>query len=486
MADVKEKVSTIGAAGSAPAVAKDAAATVAEHIGRYRWKICALLFYATTLNYIDRNVLGLLKPILEDPSHGIGLTEVSYGYIVTAFSLAYAFGLLLVGGFIDRVGTRIGYAVAVAIWSVAAMSHSLVSFPGVVLHIHRFMLGLGRLLGHVEAFRASNWLAGLAAIPAAVIGFGICRFVLGLGESGNFPACIKTVAEWFPQKERALATGIFNSGANVGALVAPLAIPWIAMHLGWRWGFLFSGLFSTIWLVLWVSIYRRPEKHPKVSPAELKYINSEPPDAVTKVPWLRLLTKRQTWAFLFGKSMTDPIWWFYLFWLPSFLKEYGVSYGHIGLPLVVIYNMSAVGSIFGGWLPAKFLSMGWSVNRARKTAMSIYAVTVLPVVFVGHVHSLWGVIAMMSLATASHQAWSANMFTLASDMFPRRAVASVVGIGTFGGALLMAFLATLVGYVLEWTNHNYAPLFVVAGLGYVTALLLIHSLAPKLSVANID
>jgi MFS transporter, ACS family, hexuronate transporter len=446
-------------------------------VGRYRWKICALLFFATTINYMDRQVLALLKPVLQNPVSGIGLTEVDYGYIVTAFSLAYAMGLLMVGGFIDRVGTKLGYAVAVAVWGLAAASHSLVSFPSVVAILGGIIHSLGRALG----------LKSLIGVSGAVAGFAIARFVLGLGESGNFPACIKTVAEWFPQKERALATGIFNSGANVGALIAPLAVPWIAIHWGWRWAFLFTALFSATWLVFWWRFYRHPQEDPRVLPAELAYINSASPDSATKVPWASLLAKRQAWAIFFGKILTDPVWWFYLFWVPGFLsRRYGLPIGRIGLPLVVIYNMSALGSIFGGWLPCKFLSMGWSANRARKIAMLIYAIAVLPVVFIGKMQGVWSVVALLSLATAAHQAWSANMFTLASDMFPRRAVASVVGIGTFGAALLMAFISTLVGYVLKWTNGNYAPLFVVCGTGYLVALLIIQILAPNLRMADLD
>jgi ACS family hexuronate transporter-like MFS transporter len=451
--------------------------SMAEKIGRYRWKICALLFFATTINYVDRQTVALLKPVLQDPVSGIGLTEVNYGYIVTSFSLAYALGLLVVGGFIDRVGTKIGYAVAVAVWGLAAASHSLVSFPSVVNMLNRVIHSLGGALG---------W-KGLIAVPGAVAGFAVARFVLGLGESGNFPACIKTVAEWFPQKERALSTGIFNSGANVAALIAPLAVPWIAIHLGWRWGFLFTALFSGTWLVFWWAIYRHPQEHPKVSAAELRYINSAAPESATKVSWTHLLSKRQAWAIFVGKILTDPVWWFYLYWLPGFLnRRYGLPIGRIGLPLIVIYNMSAFGSIYGGWLPGKFLSLGWSANRARKTAMLIYAVAVLPVVFVGSIQGVWSVVALLGLATAAHQAWSANMFTLASDMFPRRAVASVVGLGTSGAAFLMAFISTLVGYVLKWTNGNYAPLFVVCGTGYLTALLIIQLLAPNLKRAELD
>ena len=451
--------------------------SLSEKVGRYRWKICALLFFATTINYMDRQVLALLKPVLQDPVSGIGLTEVNYGYIVTAFSLAYALGLLVVGGFIDRVGTKVGYAVAVAVWALAAASQALVSFPSVVAVLNGVVRWLSGALG----------IKCLIGVSGAVAGFAIARFVLGLGESGNFPACIKTVAEWFPQKERALATGIFNSGANVGALIAPLAVPWIAIHWGWRWGFLFTALFSVTWLVFWWMIYQSPQDHPKASPAELAYINSGLPESRNRIPWIRLLNKQQAWAIFFGKVLTDPVWWFYLFWVPGFLsRRYGLPIGRIGLPLVVIYNMSAVGSIGGGWLPCKFLSWGWSANRARKTAMLIYAIAVVPVVFIGKMQGVWSVVALLSLATAAHQAWSANMFTLASDMFPRRAVASVVGIGTFGAALLMAFISTLVGYVLKWTNGNYGPLFVVCGTGYLLALLIIQLLAPNLKMVEVD
>jgi ACS family hexuronate transporter-like MFS transporter len=450
---------------------------LAPTTGGYRWRICALLFFATTLSYVDRQVLGLLKPVLRDPVKGIGLSEVDYGYIVMAFALAYALGLLFAGNFIDRVGTRLGYAAAVVVWGLAAAGHSLVSFPRVVSFLGAALRELSRL-AEVPA---------LMAIPAAVVGFGIARFFLGLGESGNFPACIKTVAEWFPQQERALATGIFNSGANMGALLAPLAIPWIAVHLGWRWGFLSTGAFAVLWIVLWLSMYRRPEEHPRVSRAELLYINCGAAEPRAAIPWMRLLARRQVWAIVAGKGLTDPVWLFYLFWLPGFLNtQYGLPIGQIGLPLVVIYNMSAVGSIAGGWLPGKLIGKGWGVNRARKTVMLIYACCVVPVVFLGRAHSVWSVTAVLGLATAAHQAWSANMYTLASDMFPKRAVASVVSVGTFGGAVLLAFLSTLIGYVLKWTGGNYAPLFVASGLAYVLALFVVHLLAPSLKPAEAD
>jgi ACS family hexuronate transporter-like MFS transporter len=512
MADSKDKVSAVGVAeangaGAASGVVK----TVTEKIGKFRWKICGLLFFATTLNYIDRQVLGLLKPRLWCPTTvdavqalaqtagsnpdvakkisacfnpvthqamtGIGLTDISYGYIVMAFSIAYAIGLLFVSRIIDRIGLKMGYAIAVVIWGAAAASHSLVSFPGIVAHLTTLANAINGMFG-----------TGTGVLTGAVLGFGIARFFLGLGESGNFPACIKSVAEWFPQKERALATGIFNSGANVGALIAPLAIPFIADHMGWRWGFLFTAAFSAIWIALWLTIYRNPQDHPKLSKAELEYINSgTAPEPTNVIPWSSLIPKPQAWAIFIGKLLTDPVWWFYLYWLPGFLnRQYGLPLGKLGLPIVIIYNVSAVGSIYGGWLPGKFISMGWSVNKARKTAMFIYAVAVLPVVFVGYISHVWGVIALMSLAAAAHQAWSANMFTLGSDMFPRRAVASIIGLGTFGAAVLMAFISILVGYVLQWTGGNYKPLFIGCGLAYLIAFSLIHLLAPKLKMVEID
>jgi len=377
----------------------------------------------------------------------IGWNEIQYGYIVTAFQAAYALGMLLVGRFIDRVGTRIGYAVAIGIWSLSAMGHALAS---------------------------------------SVLGFGFARFMLGLGESGSFPAAIKTVAEWFPRKERALATGIFNSGTNIGAIVAPLVVPWMAVRYGWRSAFLFTGLFSAIWLVTWLAMYRRPEEHRKVLKPELDYIQSDPSEPTVRIPWARLLAHRQTWAFLVGKFLTDPIWWFYLYWLPKFLhSRHGLSLTELGPPLVAIYVMADVGSITGGWLPAAFLKRGWSANRARKISMLICALCVVPIVFAAKVSSLWGAVALVGLATAAHQGWSANLFTTVSDMFPRRAVASVVGIGGFGGAVGGMFISTFIGFLLQFTG-SYVPVFIMAGSAYLTALLIMHSIVPRLERANIE
>ena len=412
--------------------------------GNFRWVICALLFFATTINYMDRQVLGILAPFLQKT---IGWNEIQYGYIVTAFQAAYAVGLLLMGGFIDRVGTRIGYAVSIAVWSLSAMGHALAN---------------------------------------SVLGFGIARAMLGLGESGNFPAGIKTVAEWFPKKERALATGIFNSGSNIGAVVAPITVPWVAVHLGWRWAFVFTGAFSATWLISWLLLYRRPQQHPRLSPSELHYIQSDPVEPSTKIPWMRLLPHRQTWAFVLGKFMTDPIWWFYLFWLPKFLNaSHGLSLTQLGPPLVTVYVSADIGSIGGGWLSSTLITRGWKVNRARKTAMLVCALCVLPVLFVSRISQLWPAVGIISLATAAHQGWSANMFTLASDMFPRRAVASLVGIGGFGGAIGGMCIASFTGFLLQMT-HSYVPIFFIAGSAYIFALLIIHLLAPKLEPAHID
>jgi ACS family hexuronate transporter-like MFS transporter len=351
------------------------------------------------------------------------------------------------GRVIDVIGTRVGYAVSIGIWSLSAAAHALARTP---------------------------------------LAFGAARFALGLGEAGNFPAAIKTVAEWFPKKERALATGIFNSGTNVGATLGPLVVLWVASRFGWQFAFLSTGLLSFIPIIFWVRTYRRPQEHPRLSAAELKYIQSDPPEPETQVAWAPLLRHRQTWAFLLGKFMTDPIWWFFLFWLPKFLStNHGLSLTALGLPLVIIYNAACVGSIGGGWLAARFLKAGWSVNRARKVAMLICALTVVPIVCAANAHNLWVAVALISLATAGHQGWSANMFTFASDMFPRRAVGSVVGIGGFGGAIGGMFIATFTGWVLQ-ISGSYLPMFVIAGSAYLSALVLIHLIVPRMQPANVE
>jgi ACS family hexuronate transporter-like MFS transporter len=418
--------------------------TLIKAVGHYRWTICALLFFGTTMNYVDRQVLGLLAPELQSK---IGWNEAQYGYIVTAFQGAYALGLLLMGRLIDVIGTRIGYALSIGIWSLSAAAHALARTP---------------------------------------LGFGAARFALGIGEAGNFPAAIKTVAEWFPKKERALATGIFNSGTNVGATIGPLLVLWIASRYGWQSAFVSTGLLSFIPIFFWVRSYRRPQEHSRLSAAELEYIQSDPSEPATQVPWKRLLPHRQTWAFLLGKFMTDPIWWFFLFWLPKFLNaKHGLELTALGPPLVVIYNAACVGSIGGGWLAARFLKAGWTVNRARKTTMLICALMIMPIVAAANVRSLWGAVALVSLAAAGHQGWSANMFTFASDLFPRRAVASVVGIGGFGGAVGGMLIAAFTGWVLQVTG-SYLPMFIIAGSTYLIALCVIHLLTPHMEPAQVE
>jgi ACS family hexuronate transporter-like MFS transporter len=456
-------------------------------IGGYRWNICGLLFFATTLNYMDRQVLALLKPILQSPVRGIGLTEVQFAAIVSIFSAAYAIGLLLAGKFIDRVGTRIGYAFALIIWTLASIGHSLAGVGAVTGPLHMFALSLASLLRHIPGLSSAHWITSMANLSGAIIAFGIARFVLGLGEAGNFPAAIKAVAEWFPSKERALATGIFNSGTNIGATLAPFAVGFLLYRLGWQYAFLTTSVFAIVWLILWLTLYRSPGENPRVSAAELAYINSGGIQATSKIAWARLFPHRQTWAFLLGKVFTDPIWWFYLYWLPGFLNaRFGLSITGMGLPLLVIYNVCTVGSVFGGWLPARFIAMGWSVNRARKTAMLLYAITITPIMLVGRVHTLWQAVSLISLATAAHQAWSANLWTLSSDMFPRRAVASVAGIGACGGSISMMLFGLFIGFVLQITHGNYAPVFLLAGSAYLIAIAVIHLLVPRLAVATID
>jgi ACS family hexuronate transporter-like MFS transporter len=426
-----------------PANVQIAASVSSRPAGHYRWIVCALLFFAATVNYMDRQVIGLLKPTLQSQ---IGWNEIDYSNIIFAFQLAYAIGLLFVGKVMDWLGSRKGFSLSVLVWSVAAMAH---------------------------------------AMAHSVMGFGAARFALGLGEAGSFPASIKAVAEWFPKKERALATGIFNSGTNIGALTTPLLIPWITARYGWRMAFIATGAVGFLWLVAWLALYRTPENQPRLSKAELDYIRSDPPETGVKIPWLELVPLRQTWAFAIGKFLTDPIWWFFLFWAPDFLfKTYGVSLAKVGLPLFAIYQVATVGSIGGGWLSSFWIKRGWSVNASRKTAMLICAIAVVPVVFASRVSNLWLSVALIALAAAAHQGWSANIFTLASDTFPRRAVGSVVGLGGMFGSVGALLLAKVTGYVLQRTG-SYLPLFIVAGSAYLLALLIIHVLNPRLQPAEV-
>ena len=412
---------------------------VGRRLGRVRWTICAMLFVATSINYMDRQVIAILKPTLE---HSIGLTEVNYGYIVDAFQIAYAIGLLAAGRLIDKLGTRIGYMLVMAVWSLSAMGHALAS---------------------------------------TALQFGFARFFLGLGESGNFPAAIKTVAEWFPQNERSLATGIFNSGANVGAILAPLIVPWVTLRYGWHLAFLTTGLFSTLWILWWFRRYRKPTDHPTLTGEELRHIDQEAAvEMGPAVPWRRLLSFRQTWAFTIAKFLTDPIWYFYLFWLPSYFSaKFNLDLSHLGLPLIIVYNVSALGSIGGGWLPETFRRMGLSSNYARLAAMLFCAALVVPIYTASAVKSVWTAIALISVAAGAHQGWSANLFTTSSDMFPRSAVGSVVGIGGMAGSAGSALFALFAGHVLQLT-HSYASLFGIAASAYLLALLILYLLAPGL------
>lgn len=405
----------------------------------YRWTIVALLFAATTINYIDRQVLGILAPTL---STELGWSETDYAAIVSWFSLAYGFGLLVVGRTLDWIGVRRGFSFAIVAWSIAAMGH---------------------------------------ALARTVAGFSIARAALGLGESANFPGAIKTVAEWFPKRERALATGIFNAGSNVGAIVAPLMVPAIALAFGWRWAFIATGALGFVWLIFWLAVYRSPDAHPRVKPAELDYIRSDPADAAGSISWLSLLKFRQTWAFMLGKAMTDPIWLFYLFWLPKFLDaNWGVRLSGLAAPLIAIYLVADVGSVGGGWLSSWLIGRGWSVNRGRKTAMLLAALVIVPTMFAPHAGSMWMAVAIVSIAAAAHQWWSCNLFTTVSDMFPRKAVASVAGLGGFAGAMSAMLFQRVTGYILDATGSNYAIIFFMCGSAYVAAWLVIQVLVPRM------
>ncbi|HEY3666906.1 MAG TPA: MFS transporter, partial [Polyangiaceae bacterium] len=388
--------------------------------------------------------IGVLKPVLQQ---NLGYTELDYGNIVTAFQAAYAIGMLTMGRLMDRLGTRRGFSIAVCLWSIAAAAHALAS---------------------------------------TVLGFSIARFALGFGEAGMFPASLKTVAEWFPKQERALATGIFNSGTNIGAIVCPLVVPWLASRWGWQAAFLVTGAMGGLWLVLWLVVYVPLAQNQRVSPAERAYIEegSAPPGA--PVPWRALLPHRQTWAYALAKFLTDPFWWLYLFWIPDFLhKRHGLNLLQVGLPLVVIYLLSDVGSIAGGWLSSWLMARGLSVNRARKTALLLCALAVTPILFASRVEGLWQAVLLIGLATAAHQGFSANLFTLSTDLFPARAVGSAVGIGGLAGAVGGMLIAQAAGHILSLTG-SYTLLFVCAAFAYLSALGLIHVLAPTLTPVEFE
>ena len=423
-------------------------------VGKYRWTILTLVFFATTINYLDRQVISLLKDDYLAPL--FKWSESDYAFIIIIFQISYALGMVGVGWFIDKVGTKLGYAVSLIGWSFAAIGHAF----------------------------AGNTLVFMAA-----------RSALGISESGNFPAAIKTVAEWFPKKERAFATGIFNSGANVGAIIAPLTVPIIAVTMGWRWAFIITGAVGLLWLVFWFIIYETPDKHPKLSKAEFDYIHSDFDEAESnnivneKIKLSKLLSYRQTWAYIFGKFLTDGIWWFYLFWLPSFLnKQYGMTKMQVALPIAVVYTMTTFGSIFGGWISGFLIKSGWEVYKARRASMLIFALCVIPVVSaqgLGH-YGHWYAVLIIGLAASAHQAWSANIYTTASDMFPKKAVASITGIGGMAGGIGGIFVSSSAGWLLDHykaighIETGYTVMFIICGSAYLTAWIIFNSLAPKM------
>lgn len=419
-----------------------------QHIGKYRWTVVALLFFATTINYLDRQVIGLLKPTLEKT---FVWTESDYGNIVMAFSAVYAIGLLFFGRIVDVIGTKKGYIISIVAWSIAAIGHAFARSTG---------------------------------------GFMVARAALGLGEGGNFPTAIKAVSEWFPKKERALATGIFNSGANIGAVVAPVMVPWILGIWGWEMAFIITGAIGFVWLFFWVAYYEIPSRQKRLSQAEFDHIHSDPeemPGADEKpVPWLRLFGIRQTWAFIFGKMLTDPIWWFFLFWLPSYFSAtFQIDLKKPSLELAIVYTATTIGSIGGGYLSGWFIRQGWTAYRSRKTAMLIFALCVVPIVLAQYAPNVWAAVALISLAAAAHQAWSANIYTSASDVFPKKAISSVVGIGGMAGALGGILFPLFVGRLLDAykaagnIGAGYNLLFVICGFAYLVAWGMMHVFAPK-------
>jgi ACS family hexuronate transporter-like MFS transporter len=435
------------------------ASSTGSVIGRYRWRICAVLFLATTINYIDRNVFSftildttfrhqMLGIPLDQPltEADMALFREKISHLDAIFKYCYAFGFLLAGWMIDRIGVRKGYGTGITVWSVAAVGHGLVH---------------------------------------TVSGMGWARGLLGIGEACNFPAAIKTVSEWFPKKERSFATGIFNAGANVGIILTAIFVPLIIAHLGWRASFIITGGVGVFVLFWWLAAYRKPHEHPKVSAAELAHIQQDgPPEDDKPVKWRELIKYKPTWAFAICKFMTDAVWWFYLTWLPTFFNsnpafETKLDLKQVGIPFLVIYLISDFGSIFFGWLATKFIGMGWSVNKARKVTMLICALCVVPIVFASMTSSIVIAIALISLATAAHQGWSANLFTTVSDQFPRRAVGSVVGLGGLAGGLGGALLAAKVGFIIN--TGGYVPLFLIAGSAYLLALVIMQVLTPKLA-----
>lgn len=426
-------------------------------IGKYRWTICSLIFFATTINYLDRQVISLLKSVLSEDLHW---NDADYANIEIAFKVFYAFGMLGAGRIIDRLGTKIGYALSTGLWSVAAVCH---------------------------------------AFASSVLGFAVVRSFLGLTESGNFPAAIKTVAEWFPKKERALATGIFNSGSNIGAVIAPLTVPFIAVSWGWKWAFILTGVFGFIWLILWFIFYEVPKKQKRLSVEEYSYIHSDKDEPAAqetvRISWIKLLSYKQTWAFAIGKFLTDPVWWFYLFWLPDFLEsQYHLTITEIAIPVALVYMISTVGSVWGGWLPLTMIKNGSSVFRARKISMLIFALLVIPILFaqIAGSYNMWFAVLIIGLAAAAHQAWSANIFTTVSDMFPKSTCASVTGIGgMFGGVggILLTLLIQKNMFVhyraIGKIQIAYYVMFAICAGAYLLAWIIMQLLVPKMKRLNL-
>jgi MFS transporter, ACS family, hexuronate transporter len=410
----------------------------------FRWRICALLFFATVIAYVDRGVIGYLEKFLEGI---VGFNSIQYSYMTAAFQAAYAIGLVSAGWLTDRLGTRRGFAIAISIWSLAAM---------------------------------------LPAAAVSALTFGIAMFLLGLGEAANFPACIKTVAEWFPRKERALATGLFNSGSNIGNIVVPLVVPFLTFRLGWRGAFVGTGALGFVWLAFWLWAYAKPQEHRSVSAAELAYIQSDPIGRTASIPLRRILPRKETWAFSIGKFLTDAVWWFYLFWLPRYLQgTFHLNLKQSQAPVIAVYAISCVGGIAGGWLPSLMLRRGMSPNAARKISLLICALAVVPVIYAPFAGGLWTVVLLIGLATAAHQGWSANLFTLPSDTFPKSAVGTVVGFGGMAGAVGGMLFQLATGRIVAATN-SYLPLFAIACSTYLAALGLIQILSPKLTPAVLD
>jgi ACS family hexuronate transporter-like MFS transporter len=408
-----------------------------------RWLICGLLFAACTINYINRQTVAVLKPHLQDRLHW---TESDYGWMVFAFQVAYALMMMVSGHAIDRLGTRLGYALAMVWWSLAAMGH---------------------------------------ALARSAFSFGVARFLLGAGEAGNFPAAIKAVAEWFPPRERALATGIFNAGTNIGAVATPPLVVWLTLRNGWQEAFIVTGALGFVWLVFWLLFYRLPEQHPRITSRELEHIRSgelhPASENAPKLPWQKILAYRQAWGFILGKFLTDPIWWFYIFWLPSYLTQgRGFTLQEIAYFAWIPFLAADAGSVLGGWLSGFLMKRGWPLSRARKTAMLICAFCMPAGIVAVFAPTAWMALAMISIATSAHQGWSANVFTLASDMFPKKDVGLVVGLGGAAGAVGGMVIAPVAGYTLQWF-HTYVPLFIIAGVMHPLAMAVIHRLIPKIA-----